>query len=94
MTDSVTIDVAVAPPYPVIVGDRLLGELSGLLGSRHKVVILHQPVMAEVAESIRKALADNGTDAHRVELPDAEAGKDLPVVAFIWEVLGRIGIDR
>ena len=94
MTDSVTIDVAVDPPYPVIIGDRLLGELSGLLGSRHKVVILHQPVMAEVAEAIRKALADNGADAHRVELPDAEAGKDLQVVAFIWEVLGRIGVGR
>ena len=94
MTAGVTIEVAVDPPYPVIIGDRLLGELSGLLGSRHKVVILHQPVMAEVAESIRKALVDNGVEAHRIELPDAEAGKDLQVVDFIWEVLGRIGVGR
>jgi 3-dehydroquinate synthase len=39
-------------------------------------------------------LASKGVDAHRIEIPDAEAGKDLPVVGFIWEVLGRIGIDR
>lgn len=91
---SVTIEVAVEPPYPVIVGSGLLGELDTLLGDRHKVVVLHQPVMTETAELIRNRLADKGVDAHRIEIPDAEAGKDLPVVAFIWEVLGRIGVGR
>ncbi len=68
-----------------------MGEL---LGTRHKVAILHQPVLAETAEAVRAHLADKGVDAHRIEIPDAEAGKDLPVVGFIWEVLGRIGIGR
>jgi 3-dehydroquinate synthase len=90
----VTIDVAVDPPYPVIIGTGLLTELGDLLGSRHRVAILHQPSLAATAEAIRSHLADNGVDAHRVELPDAEAGKDLAVVAFLWEVLGRIGIGR
>lgn len=90
----VTIEVAVEPPYPVIIGSALLGELDELLGSRHRVAILHQPVLTETAESIRNRLSAKGVDAHRIELPDAEAGKDLAVVAFIWEVLGRIGIDR
>ena len=93
-TEPVTIEVAVDPPYPVIIGTGLLGELEDLLASRHRVAILHQPVMAETAEVVRKRLADKGVDAHRIEIPDAEAGKDLPVVAYIWEVLGRIGIDR
>ena len=39
-------------------------------------------------------MADKGIDAHRIEIPDAEAGKELPVVGFIWDVLGRIGIGR
>jgi 3-dehydroquinate synthase len=90
----VTIDVLVDPPYPVIIGTGLLTELGDLLGSRHRVAILHQPSLAATAEAIRSHLADNGIDAHRVELPDAEAGKDLAVVAFLWEVLGRIGIGR
>lgn len=90
----VTIDVAVTPPYPVIIGTGLLTELGDLLGSRHKVAILHQPTLAATAEAIRSHLAEKGVDAHRVELPDAEAGKDLAVVAFLWEVLGRIGIGR
>ena len=90
----VTIDVLVDPPYPVIIGTGLLTELGDLLGSRHRVAILHQPSLTATAEAIRSHLADNGVDAHRVELPDAEAGKDLAVVAFLWEVLGRIGIGR
>jgi 3-dehydroquinate synthase len=90
----VTIEVAVDPPYPVVIGTGLLGELGELLDGTHKVAILHQPTLAQTAEAIRSHLADKGIDAHRVEIPDAEAGKDLPVVAFIWEVLGRIGIGR
>ncbi len=94
MSDLVTIDVNVDPPYPVIIGSGLLGTVGELLGSRHKVVILHQPALTDTAEAIRKQLSVSGVDAHRIELPDAEAGKDLPVVGFIWEVLGRIGVGR
>src|SRR5262249_34993596 len=94
MTDPVIVEVLVDRPYPVIIGTGLLGELGNTLKDRHKVAILHQPTLTETAEAIRKHLSDNGIDAHRVEIPDAEAGKELPVVGFIWEVLGRIGIGR
>ena len=97
MTDlsaPVTVEVKTDPPYPVVIGTGLMGELGGFLDGRHKVAILHQPVLAQTAEAIRNHLADKGIDAHRVEIPDAEAGKDLPVVGFIWEVLGRIGVGR
>ncbi|MGV0645166.1 3-dehydroquinate synthase [Mycolicibacterium sp. XJ879] len=94
MTEPVTVDVHVDPPYPVIIGTGLLNELEQTMQGRHKVAILHQPVLAQTAEAIRSMLADKGIDAHRIEIPDAEKGKDLPVVGFIWEVLGRIGIGR
>nr|WP_090343397.1 3-dehydroquinate synthase [Mycolicibacterium malmesburyense] len=94
MTNPVTIEVLVDPPYPVIVGTGLLGDLAHALEGRHKVAILHQPTLAQTAEVIRTTLADKGIDAHRIEIPDAEKGKDLPVVGFIWEVLGRIGVGR
>lgn len=90
----VTVEVAVNPPYPVLIGTGLRNELAGLLGDAHKVAIIHQPTLAETAEEMRKGLADNGVEAHRIEIPDAEAGKDLPVVGYIWEVLGRIGLGR
>jgi 3-dehydroquinate synthase len=97
MTDGtapVTVQVAVDPPYPVVIGTGLLNELDELLSGRNKVAILYQPVLTQTAEAIRNHLADKGVDAHRVEIPDAEAGKDLPVVGFIWDVLGRIGLGR
>ena len=94
MSETVTIDVNVDPPYPVIIGSGLLETIAELLGARHKVVILHQPALTGTAELIRKQLSAGGVDAHRVELLDAEAGKDLPMVDFIWEVLGRIGVGR
>lgn len=94
IAEPVIVDVNVDRPYPVIIGRGLLGDLGRVLAGRHRVAILHQPVLTETAEAVRKYLADNGIDAHRIEIPDAEAGKELPVVGFIWEVLGRIGIDR
>ncbi len=94
VTDPMTVDVLIDPPYPVIIGTGLLGELGRILDGRHKVAILHQPVLAQTAEVIRNHLSDKGIDAHRIEIPDAEGGKELPVVGFIWEVLGRIGIGR
>lgn len=94
MTEPVTVDVLVDRPYPVIIGTGLLEDLSRVLEGRHRVAILHQPVLNQTAEVIRSHLADKGIDAHRIEIPDAEAGKELPVVGFIWDVLGRIGIGR
>ena len=83
MTEPVTVEVLVDPPYPVIIGTGLLGELSRVLDGRHKIAILHQPVLAQTAEATRKHLSDKGIDAHRIEIPDAEGGKELPVV-YRW----------
>jgi 3-dehydroquinate synthase len=94
VTDPVVVHVRTDPPYPVIIGTGLLGDLARTLDGRHKVAILHQPSLAQTAEAIRSHLSDKGIDAHRIEIPDAEAGKELPVLGFIWEVLGRIGIGR
>ena len=94
MTETTTIEVLTDPPYPVIIGTGLFDELTNLLDGTHRVAVLHQPMLASTAELIRTQLADKGIDAHRIEIPDAEAGKDLPVVGFIWEVLGRIGLGR
>lgn len=98
MTEEPTrIEVRTADPYPVIIGRGLLGDLVETVtadGGVRTVAIFHQPPLAETAEVIRGALAETGIDAHRIEIPDAEAGKDLPVAGFCWEVLGRIGLTR
>ncbi|WP_235916205.1 3-dehydroquinate synthase [Antrihabitans cavernicola] len=92
--DVVTVQVRTADPYPIIIGRGLLGELVEELKGTRTVAIFHQPPLAETAEAVRSALAETGIDAHRIEIPDAEAGKELAVAGFCWEVLGRIGLTR
>ncbi|CAM2753723.1 3-dehydroquinate synthase [Skermania piniformis] len=95
MSDEPTrIEVRAERPYPVIIGRGLLGELVHQLAGTATVAILHQPTLAETAEVVRAALAETGIDAHRIEIPDAEGGKDLAVAGYCWEVFGRIGLTR
>ncbi|WP_032377799.1 3-dehydroquinate synthase [Rhodococcoides fascians] len=94
MTEPVRVQVETASPYPVIIGRGLLTDLVDELAGTATVAIFHQPPLAETAEAVRAALAEKGIDAHRIEIPDAEDGKDLAVAGFCWEVLGRIGLTR
>jgi len=94
VTEPVRIDVNTAHPYPVVIGRGLLGDLVGALSGTRTVAIFHQPTLTETAEAVREALAETGIDAHRIEIPDAEDGKELAVAGFCWEVLGRIGLTR
>src|SRR5689334_18850887 len=94
MTEPVRVMVETAAPYPVIIGRGLLTDLVDELAGVATVAIFHQPPLAETAEAVREALAAKGIDAHRIEIPDAEDGKELAVAGFCWEVLGRIGMTR
>ena len=87
------IRVATAQPYDVIVGRYLRAELLEVLGSG-AVAIVHQPSMVEPAESLRTVLENLGSQAYRIEVPDAEEGKTLAVAGFCWDVLGKVGLDR
>jgi len=82
--EPITVTVATDPPYPVVIGKGLLGDLAELLAGRNKVAILHQPTLEATAEGIRTYLADKGIEAHRIEIPDAEDGKSLQVLGFVW----------
>ncbi|MGW0043334.1 3-dehydroquinate synthase [Rhodococcus sp. NPDC003348] len=94
MTEPVRVQVETASPYPVIIGRGLLDDIVGeLLGTR-TVAIIHQPTLAATADVLKAAMKDRGIDAHSIEIPDAEDGKDLAVAGFCWEVLGRIGLTR
>lgn len=86
--------VAAERPYDVTVGRGLLAEVVAAVSVSRTAAIVHQPSLVATAETLREALVAAGVDAHRVEIPDAEDGKDLAVAGFCWEVLGRIGLDR
>ena len=93
-SDPVVVEVRAADPYPVVIGRGLLPEILEECSSSRTVAIFYQPPLAQTAETLREKLAEAGVDAHRIEIPDAEAGKDLAVAGFCWDVLGQIGLNR
>ena len=94
--DVVRIEVAAERPYPVVIGrgvrERLPETVTELGASA--ALIIHQPPLADTAERMRQALEAAGVDAHRLEVPDGEEGKSLPVAGYCWEVCGRIPLGR
>ncbi len=87
------IRVVTAQPYDVVVGRYLRAEVLDAIGSG-AVAIVHQPTMVESAETLRSVLEYLGSQAYRIEIPDAEDGKKLAVAGFCWDVLGQVGLDR
>lgn len=88
------VEVRSESPYPVVIGRGLLPEIIEACSSSRTVAIFYQPPLAQTAEALREELEKAGVNAHRIEIPDAEAGKDLAVAGFCWDVLGKIGVNR
>lgn len=98
-TDVTTLEVggpgSDAGPYDVVVGTGLLGELPRMLGPGvQRVAVIHPRALAATGEAIRQDLADQGYDAHGIEIPDGEEAKLAPVASFCWQVLGQCGFTR
>ena len=95
MTELSRLRVAGAAPYDVLVGAGLLGELPGMLGEGvRRVAVIHPRALAATGEVIREDLAQQGYDAHGIEVPDGEEAKLAPVASFCWQVLGQTGFTR
>ncbi|WP_149359810.1 3-dehydroquinate synthase [Lolliginicoccus suaedae] len=94
MSEPIRVEVATDQPYPVVIGRGLLGDIVSELKGVQAIAIFYQPPLGETAEALRAALEESGAEAHRIEIPDAEDGKELAVAGFCWEVLGRIGLSR
>jgi 3-dehydroquinate synthase len=93
--DLSTLHVGGASPYDVLVGSHLLGELPRMLGeSVQRVAVIHPRALAATGEAVRQDLADQGYDAHGIEIPDGEEAKLAPVASFCWQVLGQTGFTR
>jgi len=90
-----TISVGGSAPYPVIVGEHLLGALGGMLpGGVERVAVIAPRALAETGEAIRADLEAHGLTAVLIEVPDAEEAKSAEVAAFCWSVLGQSGFTR
>jgi len=95
-TDPVTVHVASAAPYDVLIGRGLLGDLVEAVRATGagRAALIHPPTLAATAEVIRDAVRDAGIDAQLLQVPDAEDAKNLTVLGFCWNVFGQIGLGR
>jgi 3-dehydroquinate synthase len=95
MSELSRLHVAATSPYDVVVGERLLAELPPMLGEGvRRVAVIHPRALAATGEAVRQDLAEQGYDAHAIEIPDGEEAKLAPVASFCWQVLGRTGFTR
>ena len=83
------------PPYQVVVGVGVLGELPGLVpqGAR-TVVVIHAEGLGEIARPACGALRAAGLIVHAEPVPDGEAAKTADVAAGLWSRLARHGVTR
>ncbi len=95
MADPTRIRVEAAAPYDVVVGHGLLGELPALLGPGvQRVAVIHPQALAATGLAIRDDLAQQGYDAHALEVPNGDEAKSAEVAAFCWRALGQVGFTR
>jgi 3-dehydroquinate synthase len=83
------------PPYPVVVGVGVLGELPGLVpeGAR-TVVVVHAEGLGEIARSACGALRAAGLATRAEPVPDGEAAKTIEVAANLWSKLAQHNVTR
>jgi 3-dehydroquinate synthase len=88
------IEVPGERPYGVLVGRNLLGELPGLVQGADQAAVIHTPSVRAVADRVRGELECAGATVLAIEVPDAEAGKDLAVASRCWDALGGAHVTR
>ncbi|HET9518571.1 MAG TPA: iron-containing alcohol dehydrogenase, partial [Actinoplanes sp.] len=88
------IPVAGDQPYDVLVGRNLLSELPSLVEGAARAAVLFAPPLKEHADTVVEVLTAAGVRPLLIEVPDAEAGKSIDVVARCWDALGAAGFTR
>ena len=95
MTGTTRIEVGGAAPYPVLVGRDLLADgVAGLVPGAAQAAVIFAPTVRHVADRVAAGLRSAGLAVLPIEVPDAEAGKNLDVAARCWDVLGGANATR
>ncbi len=81
-------------PYDVLVGRDLLAQLPPLVARSAQVAVVHAKPLNALAARVVDVLAAAGIRPLPIEVPDAEAGKDISVAASCWEALGAANFTR
>ncbi|MFG2042728.1 3-dehydroquinate synthase [Dactylosporangium sp. NPDC048998] len=78
--------------YSVQIGRNVYGALPDLVKGANQVAVVFAGPVREHAQQAIQALA--GFEVLPIEVPDAEAGKDITVAARCWDALGEAAFTR
>ena len=93
MSDARTIRVG--DDYDVVIGRGVIKTVAEHVpAGALRVLLLHAPVLGEVARAVSDRLSARGLAVIVRELPDAEAAKQISVAAELWALLGQEGFTR
>src|SRR5580658_4355660 len=83
------------PPYQVVVGVGVLGELPGLIPKESRTVVLIHPVgLGEIARPVCGALTAADFRVVAEPVPDGEHAKTVDVAARLWSSLAGHKVTR
>ncbi|MFB9730451.1 3-dehydroquinate synthase [Ornithinimicrobium kibberense] len=80
--------------YDVHVGPGVLDRLADHAAPGRRVLVVHQPGREQLLGQVLERLAAAGARPVPVAVPDAEAAKDVRVLADLWARLGQEGFTR
>jgi 3-dehydroquinate synthase len=84
-----------APPYQVVIGVGVLGELPSLVPKDTRTVaVIHAESLGEIARPACGALTAAGFSVAAEPVPDGENAKTIDVAARMWSGLARHKITR
>ncbi|MGB5952736.1 MAG: 3-dehydroquinate synthase [Ornithinimicrobium sp.] len=80
--------------YTVTIGPDALDDLRRQLTKGRKVLIVAQPGRESLAEQVMAMATEFGAAPHLASIPDAEAAKEIHVVAGLWKQMGEADFTR
>ncbi|MGW4463634.1 3-dehydroquinate synthase [Micromonospora sp. NPDC004704] len=94
MDELTKISIGGEQTYDVLVGRDLLDSLPALLPGADRVAVLYAPPLKALADALAEQVRADGRTPLLVEVPDAEAGKNIDIAARCWDRLGAAGFTR
>jgi 3-dehydroquinate synthase len=86
--------IPVGDRYAVHVGPGVLARLTDWVPAGRRVMVIHQPGRDGLVQDILERVRTAGGTAYTHAVPDAEAAKDVSVLAGAWKALGVAGFTR
>ena len=83
-------------PYEVRIGtdlNRDIAQRCAQIGAGQAGIIC-QPPLRSAAERLAELVAAEGVEPTLIDVPDAEAAKQLSVIGSVWDQLGEKGFNR